>query len=322
MKRILIAILGVAALAACTKTEVVSISEGNTIKFDNAFVGNPTKAGLPAGDQVTTDNIKHFFVYANTADEVVFDEEKVYESGGMWVYDNLKKWESGKTYKFAAFAVKDDNTPSLPAAVGTASFDYDSHTLTIADYISDNVNQRDLLMATSSQTLNSQNEPVEFTFKHALSMVKFTFKSSLGDRNPITISDFKITGVNTKGTAKITSSTVSWEGLSESAAEFTDGIWTDVTTTAPQSSDEFVFIPQGGHDITVTFTATVAGLAPKSLKAVITLDSDAWQPGLRYNYIATITGKDMDVIEFAPPVVDEWPADYIDGPDNDLTPGA
>ncbi len=335
MKRILIAILGVAALAACTKTEVVSISEGNTIKFDNAFVGNPTKAGLPAGDQVTTDNIKHFFVYANTADEVVFDEEKVYESGGMWVYDNLKKWESGKTYKFAAFAVKDDNTPSLPAAVGTASFDYDSHTLTIADYISDNVNQRDLLMATSSQTLNSQNEPVEFTFKHALSMVKFTFKSSLGDRNPITISDFKITGVNTKGTATIgTANTVDWTASSDPATtgtEFTDDAWEDVTTTKSQSSDEFVFIPQGGTDaavtVTVSFKATItveSGSIEKNLTAIINLNSEEtkWKPGLRYNYIATITGTDMDVIEFAPPVVVEWPADYIDDPDNDLTPGA
>lgn len=338
MKRILIAILGVAALAACTKTEVVSISEGNTIKFDNAFVGNPTKAGLPAGDQYGAANLPpHFFVYANTgatdADKV-FDGEKVYKDNGMWVYDNLKKWESGKTYKFAAFAVKDDNTPSLPAAVGTASFDYDSHTLTIADYISDNVNQRDLLMATSSQTLNSQNEPVKFTFKHALSMVKFTFKSSLGDRNPIAISDFKITGVNTKGTATIgTANTVDWTASSNPATtrtEFTDDAWEDVTTTKSQSSDEFVFIPQGGTDaavtVTVSFKATItveSGSIEKNLTAIINLNSEEtkWKPGLRYNYIATITGTDMDVIEFAPPVVEDW-NDYTDVPGNDLTPGA
>lgn len=324
MKRILIAILGVAALAACTKTEVVSISEGNTIKFDNAFVGNPTKAGLPTGDQYGAANLPpHFFVYANTgatdADKV-FDGEKVYKDNGMWVYDNLKKWESGKTYRFAAFAVKDESLPT-----GNAAFDYGSHTLTIADYISDNGNQRDLLMATSIQTLNPQNEAVKFTFKHALSMVKFTFKSSLGDKNPITISDFKITGVNTTGTAKIgTDNTVKWTSSSVPATtgtEFTDDEWDNVTTSDSQSSDEFVFIPQGDVTVTVTFTATVAGLDPKPLKAVINLGTDAWKPGLRYNYIATITGTDMDVIEFAPPVVEDW-NDYTDVPDNDLTPGA
>lgn len=327
MKRILIAILGVAALAACTKTEVVSISEGNAIKFDNAFVGNPTKAGLPTDGQVTTANIEHFFVYANTdATTTVFTGEKVYKQNGMWVYDNLKQW-SASNYKFAAFAVKDDNP--LPVEVGSASFDYGSNTLTITDYISDDENQRDLLMATSATDLSYQNVPVVFTFKHALSMVKFTFKSSLGDNYPITITNFKITGVNTKGTATIgTANTVEWTDSSEpstTGTEFKDETWTAVKTTEPQSSDEFVFIPQNNvtntNTIVVSFTATINGFAPKNLKAEISLGTDGWQPGLRYNYIATITGTDMDVIEFAPPVVEDW-GSYTDIPDNDLTPGA
>lgn len=322
MKRVLVAMLGLASIVACSKTEVVSVSEGNTIKFDNAFVGNPTKAGLPTDDQITADKIGHFYVYANTdASTKVFEGVKVYKSNGQWVYDELKKWESGKTYRFAAFAVKD---AELPSEICTPSFDYDTHTLKIENYISDNTNQRDLLMATSDQNLTDANEAVQFTFKHALSMVKFTFKSSLGDKNPIEISDFKVTGVNTKGTATCVGNNIAWTSSEPSTVgtEFTDETWTNVTTTDAQSSDEFVFIPQGGESsavtVTVKFKATIKNesyvpVIEKDLTATINLNTaeNAWKPGLRYNYVATITGTDMDVIEFAAPEVDPWPG-YTD----------
>ncbi len=295
-------------LSACTRTEVVSVSDGNLIGFDKAFVGNPTKAGLPVDDQYGASKLPpHFFAYANTADaEVVFEGEKVYQSGGSWVYDNLKKWESGKTYKFAAYAVKDET--GLPAENGTASFDYATHTLTIADYVSNDNYQTDLLMAASSQTLTDANEPVKFSFKHALSMIKFTLKSGFAEKYPVTISNFKVEGMSTKGDVSLAQGgNIAWtnQAAESPAVAFTDGTWTDdATNSTPAVSDEFVVIPQDNATINVSFDVVVNGDPAVTLKS--TISAQNWIPGNRYNYVATITPGDLDYIEFSEPEVDEW----------------
>lgn len=299
MKRILFAILGVAAIAACSKTEVVSISEGNAIKFDNAFVGNPTKAGLPTDDQYGASKLPpHFFVYAKTGDaEVVFEGEKVYPSNGVWVYDNLKKWESGKTYNFAAYASKEELTETI-------AFDYTNHELKITGFESSDLRQTDLLLATSDEHLTT-NVKVPFAFKHALAMIKFTLKNGLGN-NDLTISDFKIEGIDTKGNVKINNSdNIVWESVG-TPAEFTNEEITS-TQAAAGVSDEFVVIPQN-KEIKVTFTVTVTNKPDitKPLTATITVDKTNWECGKRYNYVATITGTDMDVIEFEAPTVSDW----------------
>ena len=228
--------------------------------------------------------------------------EKVYQSGGSWVYDNLKKWESGKTYKFAAYAVKDGI--ALPENV---FFDYGTHTLTIEGYTSNDNYQTDLLMAASAEDLNPDNVPVPFSFGHALAMVKFTLKSGLGT-NEITITDFTVSGMHTTGDVSLAQGgDITWanQAAEGTPVSFTDDSWTAITTTAPQASDEFVVIPQTGTTITVSFTATVNG-EPKSLTSTITLDGNGWECGKRYNYVATITASDMDYIEFAPPAVSDW----------------
>ena len=63
-KSLLMLGVAVAALASCTQNEVVDIAESNAIKFDNAFVGNATKATAP---EITKDNITDIYVYAQNA---------------------------------------------------------------------------------------------------------------------------------------------------------------------------------------------------------------------------------------------------------------
>lgn len=308
MKKVIIAALFVGAmvLAGCTKTEVTDIPDSRYIGFDNAFIGNPTKAGLPVDGQFGAKNgISQFFVFGNTASGVVFDEVRVYELNDQWVYDELKQWANGQTYKFAAYSVTDAN--GLPAENGMAAFDYDAHQLTITDYTSNDTYQRDLLVATSAQTL-ATNEPVAFTFKHALSMIKFTFQSSLGGKNPITITNFKVAGINTKANLSVeedAGTKIEWTGFSEASA-FTDSRESMVaTTTTPAVSEEFVVIPQTvSGTVTVTFHVEIDGLQGKDL--IATIENPAWEYGKRYNYVATITGTDVDVIEFADPIVDDW----------------
>ena len=142
-------------------------------------------------------------------------------------------------------------------------------------------------------------------------MIKFTFQSSLGDENPITITDFKVAGINTKAnlTVKENSGTqIVWDNLSENTTTFTDSRESMVATTTPAVSEEFVVIPQTvSGTVTVTFHVEIDGLQGKDLTA--TIENPAWEYGKRYNYVATITGTDVDVIEFADPIVDDWTDD-------------
>ena len=55
MKKIFSAIMAVAALAACNKSEVLETPKGAAIAFDNVYVENATKAA-----DLNKDNIQNF----------------------------------------------------------------------------------------------------------------------------------------------------------------------------------------------------------------------------------------------------------------------
>ena len=289
MKKVLFAALaGVAVLASCAKTEVVKTSDSVNIRFDNAYVGNPTKAGV-----VTTETIDNFYVYATktvggATENDFFNNEKVYLSNGVFVYDNLKIWEAA-TYKFAAYS--NGGNSGVEGILSGVSFD--GTNLAIADY----------------------NCPVQFTFAHALAMVKFTLKNGIGN-NDIEISNFSVAGVN--NTADLTvaaDNAISWgEVTGEATLSDPDGFTS--TQAVAGESEEFVVIPrtvaQDEDNLTISFTATITVDGEQVAKELTaTIDDYAWEPGLRYNYVATITGTDLDVIEFDDPIVSEW-ADYAD----------
>ena len=293
MKKIFIlAAVTAIALTACTKTETTGVSEGNLIKFDNAFVGNPTKASVT---DLTKDNISHFYVFGTkNTDNAFFNNVLVKKNGSAWTYEDLQEWVAA-TYKFAAYS--NGGTSTDGDQISNAS--WDGTNLTIPGYT---VDQKDLVASISTSDINSTNSPVEFTFKHTLSMIKFTLKSTLGDGdNAITVSDFTVTGLKDNATLTY-DGTVSWTGPSASK-ELKNINEITVTTTVPGETDSFVVIPQTVSNMSVSFTATIAGFFPKNLIATI---SDEWQPGYRYNYEATITGKNMDVIEFTLTDVTLW----------------
>lgn len=299
-------VLGVAvALASCTQNEVVDIAESNAIKFD-AFVGNPTKAVT----EVDNDNIKAFHVYGtkdggSTAD--FFNGDQVYESGtaNVWIYDNLKMWETGKTYTFAAYS----NGGEKDAASTTSEVTWDGTNLTITDYNA-GTEQKDLLVsiASNASTVASQNDPVSFTFSHALALIKFTIKSDLGDgNNAVTISDFTVAGIKPTADLSYSSNGIVWSNY-EGTNELQDADGFTTTSSTPGESESFAVIPgESNVSFMVSFIATIgdgASIPAKTLTA--TISNQNWTAGYRYNYVATITGADMDVITFADPTVTPW----------------
>ena len=297
--------VAVAALASCTQSEVLEVAESNAIKFD-AFVGKTTKAVTEVGN----DNIKAFHVYGtkdggSTAD--FFNGDQVYESGtaNVWIYDNLKMWETGKNYTFAAYS----NGGEKDAASTTSAVAWDGTNLTITDYNA-GTEQKDLLVsiASNASTVASQNDPVSFTFSHALALIKFTIKSDLGDGdNAVTISDFTVTGIKPTADLSYSSNGIVWSNY-EGTNDLQDVNGFTTTSSEPGESESFAVIPgETNVSFTVSFTATIgdgASIPAKTLTA--TISNQNWTAGFRYNYVATITGADMDVITFADPTVTAW----------------
>lgn len=310
--------VAVAALASCTQSEVLDIAESNVIKFDNAFVGNATKATAP---EVTTDNIKEMYVYAqnNTSDTdpgetYVFTNTRVYDDEtGTWVYDNLVEWDNTTNtyYKFAAYAGKELTNGTQVSFDWTNGLSFTGITIDGAEE-----NQYDLV-ANGTPVINDQvgnRGLVNFTFSHLLSMVKFTLKNGFDASTPITISDFKFYGMKTQGGCSYNTSAWVWTP-SGSAVEVGStnfsGTGGEVTTALENS---WVVIPQqiANETPVLQFTATVDE-TPKTFTAKI--PDITWQPGYRYNYIFTITAEDMGLqnqyITFDAPEVDKW-GDYQD----------
>lgn len=300
-KSILTVAVAALALAGCTKNETVEVADSNLIGF-NAFVGNATRAV-----EVDNDNFEAFYVFGTKTSGTgeFFNNTQVYESGteGKWIYDDRFLWETGQTYTFAAYSNggEKDNVP-------LTGMSWDGSALSITDYKT--TDQQDLLVAIASNVadVEASNAPVEFTFQHALAMIKFTLNSELGDGdNAIKISEFKVSGIESQGDLTYSTGGVAWSNWESQTELEADDFETE--TSNPNSSEPFVVIP-GKSDVTftVSFKATFAddvdGTTIKNLTA--TLSKQMFTAGYRYNYVATITGADMDVITFAKPEVTPW----------------
>lgn len=318
--------VAVAALASCTQNEVLDIAESNVIKFDNAFVGNATKATAP---EITKDDITDIYVYAQNAasndgpGESVFQNEHVYKTtAGEWTYDNWQKWNNDDKsyYKFAAYAGKQLNDG--------VSFDWTSGLLSFQNLTIDGTNQYDLLANSNAVTNNqtTSRPKISFTLDHLLSMVQFTLKSGFDENHKVTIEGFKFYGLMTQGSC---SHSDGWKWNTEGSSDVTlggtnfngeggDAVGAAISSGEPAKDvvESWVVIPQEitGPKAMATFTAKVyendgvEALAEKTFTAQ--LPTITWEPGFRYNYIFTIDVDIMDLedeyITFDAPTVTDW----------------
>lgn len=305
-KSLLVLGVAVAALASCTNEEVTEVAQNRAIQF-SSFVNNTTKAANEAT------GVTSFYVFGQYG---YSDSE-----AGTAVYDNelntkLAYWQPSQTYRFGAYV---DGT----AKNENAEFDATTGTLEITGYTpSDN---NDLMAAVSSEITTGTDVTgqgkVPLTFRHLLSIVKFTFNTTDADVYTLKISDLKIAGADSKADVSYAGTTPTWSNVTETNGYAFDGI-ADIAVEANNytgSTAEFV-IPQDGTDaLSVTFTATISGggIAEKSAEFTATLGYDAtkdadtevgtdntWVAGYRYNYTATINASDINedleknVIEF------------------------
>lgn len=306
------------ALGSCSKIETVGVSDVNYIGFEGAFVGNPTKAVK----EITTGTINNFYVYgAYQNSEDVFTNVEVKKDVNGWTYVDQKEWVADQHYKFAAYY------SDKPLGDGVnVEFSYDNGNLTITEFESSPGHQVDLLYDEyeyDSKAEGTTNEKVKFNFRHLLSIVKFTFNSGFNEDVQVTVSDMKFYGMFPQGTVTPTTMQTEWTTAgTELVKETGFGLFqanndNNTATVAEGVStpayDNCIVIPQeftnnvtmiAEFKVTVAGTGIPGGSDEKTITAY--LPADKWEPGYRYNYVATISGQTMNYIEFDAPEVTEW----------------
>ncbi len=311
------------ALASCTNEDVVNIPENKAIGFD-VFVGNTTKAVTP----IDLDALKAgdgFYVfggYEKVPD--VFANTNVAWKNSAWSYSPLNYWKVGEEYKFAAYA---------PAINVTPTFDYTSGALTFTGVQSDMSNQKDFIVAQIKNPITGlaeNNQPISFTFRHALSMIKIKLTNGFREGVKVNVNDdFKIEGINTKGNFVTTfGSAGTWSEVNTPAA-FTDG-GTLLSQNGQVYEPEFIVIPQtiATDAVTVSFSVTLtdaqdqpvpvengAGDGQNVKAFTIKVPKGEWLNQNRYSYSLTIDGAlfGLETITFGDPTVEGW-GDYSDTP--------
>ena len=200
MKKIFLCALAAAALTtACNKAEVIDVVGTPAIQFENAFVGNATRAAEDPSYSGTKELTElSLYGFMNSTSGVVFNNERLAkditnaELTQAWKYANTQYWTPGNTYYFAAVApfVKDGGDVALdfsqasvhgagvisftqPAEAGSVDVLYDAKKVECAE----------------GQEMN----PVAFTMNHMLSKVKFSFTNGFGNDNAyITVKNIKM----------------------------------------------------------------------------------------------------------------------------------
>ena len=173
--------MAVAALAACSKSEVLETPKGAAIAFDNVYVENATKAA-----DLNKDNIQDFgvfgYVEANQTGGKIFNNQLVQKNGSAFTYSPVQYWVGGAQYYFTALVPYTHAAwtyTTSNAQTGTISFNNASAAA-----------NQDLLFAyvkpavTPSQITSAPNA-VAFNFNHMLSRVKFTFINNFAEGSNI-----------------------------------------------------------------------------------------------------------------------------------------
>lgn len=292
----------IAALSSCTQSEVLDVPESKAIRF-SSFVDKPTRAVT----EVT--GLTNFYVFGNFGTD---------DSYGNTAYNNESNaqayyWAAtGNKYRFGAYANGENGKLTSTTQVSFSPTAETDGTLTFTNYAPQDNDGKDLVAAIpTTYTVNGSEDgetKVNLTFKHLLSQVKFTFKTTDADTYTLKIHDIKITNAISTATCTFDGTDISWEGNTK--VDYTyDGIddIADASASYQGSSVEMV-IPQPNTDqIKVTFSATVSGggfAEPKTgnfeadldyVKGDVSATTDnTWTPGYRYNYIATINADQID----------------------------
>ena len=201
MKKLLLSVFAIAAMASCMQDEVIS-QDQQAIDFGTPFVDKATKAiDYSYGEK---NPLKEIYVYGTvqgtgatpvpifehdwvSSTKTTATEEDQVDYGTAWECDKTQYWIPGAAYKFVAVngIAKDEvtTTDGLPTSL---DFESVGQTDLVAGYVE----------TTAATATNVKNPVVSFNMSHLLSKVKFTVINETNEGKAAT-SDFyyKVTAI-------------------------------------------------------------------------------------------------------------------------------
>ena len=303
-KFFLIGLAATAMLASCSNDETVEMAQNTKAIGFSSFIDKSTRA-----TDTDLTNLATIEVYGWRGDAQIFDKQEVtVDVSGNGTYTPLQYWEPNYTYAFEAIAPKSgDKGVTFTAAKngGTISFVSNSETDLLYSKASDKI---------TGEAITADPGKVNFTFKHLLSRVKFTFKNTFpaNAAAKISVKDVKITNAYQNGTITpaeedavwdVTDNTLSVVFASDNVKDLNAGTGVGETehmylipVASPQYSVEFtVVLDQNGATTEYSHTSTI---------------TTSMEKGKSYNFVAelndtNVTPDQLFQIEFTAEV-DPW----------------
>ena len=330
MKKIFFSIVAIAAIAACTKSEVQYEAPAE-IGF-KAVAGNITKAVVDGETYPTDLNMR---IYAWTDGSTA--EAADYISNGQFVYrkaiDATNVWGGATPYYwpninklfFAGYSESGN-------ASTNASYNCLTDVLTISNYTPGMTGANDLMwFPKTAQSYGKSTEFVPVDMYHTCAWITFLVKGddvTSNSENPYTIISLKMTGVDQTATvacSNLTDPKIQWTANTDKTGTEADYAVTlknnsialtqnakDVETDAAYAtvegttSSNIVVIPQAPGKLTLTYTyksstnATITETVENLDLALATNNAtppadgpEEWLPGKHYIYTITIKANEI-----------------------------
>lgn len=311
--------LAIAAIVAtgCTESEVIEQSSRMAIGFDT-YIGKNTR-GVP--NMSTTFPIGStmgvFTTKTGSATNDVMNNQLVTKiTGTGWAYSPMKFYEINSTYTFNAYA------PYLTSDKNIAS------ELAFTNYVvsTDISKQVDLMYAddvivavdgTGNLTVGgAPADNVKFTFKHALSQVKFSAKLKTAPEEGDVVQVASVSIASIKSTGTFTFITSIWNvdetpKVNYSLAPTTPVVLNEnaMSLLGDAGGDVMMLLPQSGTDVKVTLYLNITKGGKTSNQTVdATIASLNWERSNIYHYQITVDNAAIQnfPIEFGDPIIEGW----------------
>lgn len=314
MKKLFVAVLAVAGLAACNNEEAVRVQGPAPIAFDGSFV--ETRATKAEDPSITTENITGFDVWGfmDKADGQIFDREEVTGTKGNFTYANTQYWAPGHDYYFAAIApAQSKNVNVTDAAAADAYYGLGTIAFNITDGAEDLLYSAVGPIAAPAQDATTV-DPVKFEFNHMLSKVKFTFTNGFeNDLATIDVTDVRMV-VPSEGSINVAQedwwSTNQWVlGTATKEIAFGNACSKLASGASEVAADERIIFPADAtQSYTVTFGVKLyqGDVEAYSGTKTVVIEGVALEIGKAYNFKAELNASNItaDGSELLPIVFD------------------
>jgi hypothetical protein len=289
MKKVLIAILAVVALASCQQEDA---PQG--VKYPILFGSTDTRAVADL-DDLKDSGFKVYAYFQGTAEgtgSYTFEKTVTYyEDDNVWAYEGLEYWIPGVSYWFKAFYPAQLTAGTLAVNNGSSA-----QSFTITNF--DITKQEDIMVASATASVEADasapkdGSVVDLNFQHLLACVVVKIKAEVN----VTINDVSLKYVPVNGS-------------------YADGLWSyssqgniekdGLNKSLSSSSEEYHDVTDGGFLVfpcDINETKLYIKTSDKTYELPLTAPT-SWVAGNRYTY--TLTIKQNDIL-FDEPTVEEW----------------